>query len=636
MIAQIANMPRSARDTQATPPFWLWALLPLLLAAILAIPLLNVDGYNGDETWHLDSAGIMLDEPRHLTEVWNKTAPRVAPGWPVLIASWARFAGWSELVINSLGTFAGLLTIALVYRAGRDIYSPAAGVIAAALLTTSVFHLAYILRAGPYAGVACFTALVIWSYWKSAIASRPAGKRAEAGLLAGSAGLLLTHYLSALMLPLLGLFHLLFVPKGKRWWKTVFIFALAALAGVLQVPHIQSGLAYTVNEDLGSEIHSVPSLLYLLLSGLTNGIFHISTPAEEVLAFGLFLFLAASFVWHLRSGGTGSAFWYPGVLFVSFLALIIITNEILRVIGHTHERYLMPLWPLGAVLAGATLARLRRRYRPWVIGFLTLWLGLGTWLISATTWRYELGHFFRTDIHHVAAAARDHVAEQDGLVVRLDQSWRGIRQDTWLVQMGKMKFDFDVYLSGRDDILSSVLAARASHPYVWLLRHQQQIAHSSIEAFEAGTIICERVLDKWGYKLERYTGTEARCPHDTLRLEYEHGVSLGGTISNLGHKVLQMEVHLFSNDAQLLAHYSLALHVIDPRSGRRVAQRDVGVGPGSFVPVRSDIDIGALPAGAWEVHVALYDWQTGERLSARNPETGEVSDMHVLHRFHIN
>ena len=29
--------------------FWLWALLPLLLAAALAIPLLDVDAFNGDE-----------------------------------------------------------------------------------------------------------------------------------------------------------------------------------------------------------------------------------------------------------------------------------------------------------------------------------------------------------------------------------------------------------------------------------------------------------------------------------------------------------------------------------------------------------------------------------------------------------
>ena len=77
------------------------------------------------------------------------------------------------------------------------------------------------------------------------------------------------------------------------------------------------------------------------------------------------------------------------------------------------------------------------------------------------------------------------------------------------------------------------------------------------------------------------------------------------------------------------------MHVIDPRTGQRVAQGDTGIGPGRFVPVTSEIDISALPAGEYEVRVALYDWQTGERLSARDLETGAPGDMHTLNRFRV-
>ena len=77
------------------------------------------------------------------------------------------------------------------------------------------------------------------------------------------------------------------------------------------------------------------------------------------------------------------------------------------------------------------------------------------------------------------------------------------------------------------------------------------------------------------------------------------------------------------------------MHVIDALTGERVAQGDVGAGPGAFVPLRSEIDISMLPAGDYEVHLALYDWQTGARLPARDPETGAVSDMHSLYRFRI-
>ena len=79
---------------------------------------------------------------------------------------------------------------------------------------------------------------------------------------------------------------------------------------------------------------------------------------------------------------------------------------------------------------------------------------------------------------------------------------------------------------------------------------------------------------------------------------------------------------LRSADEGLLARYSLAVHVIDVPTGERVAQGDVGAGPGAFVPLRSEIDISALPAGDYEVHLALYDWQTGARLPARDPGDG--------------
>ena len=49
-----------------------------------------------------------------------------------------------------------------------------------------------------------------------------------------------------------------------------------------------------------------------------------------------------------------------------------------------------------------------------------------------------------------------------------------------------------------------------------------------------------------------------------------------------------------------------------------MAQGDTGVGSGAIVPLRSEIDISALPPGEYELRVALYDWRTGERLTARD------------------
>ena len=90
-----------------------------------------------------------------------------------------------------------------------------------------------------------------------------------------------------------------------------------------------------------------------------------------------------------------------------------------------------------------------------------------------------------------------------------------------------------------------------------------------------------------------------------------------------------------SDDETFLDRHSLAIHIIDSRSGERVAQGDTGVGPGTFVRLRSEIDVSALPPGDYEVRVALYNWQTGERLIARDLETGETGDLHTLQRFRL-
>ena len=72
---------------------WLWALLPLLLAAALAIPLLDVDAFNGDEPASLKAAGVLLSGPSSLGEIRKsiiKVDPHQTYGWPILLAIWGR------------------------------------------------------------------------------------------------------------------------------------------------------------------------------------------------------------------------------------------------------------------------------------------------------------------------------------------------------------------------------------------------------------------------------------------------------------------------------------------------------------------------------------------------------------------
>ena len=122
---------------------------------------------------------------------------------------------------------------------------PRAGLFAAFLLSASVFFLAYMVRARAFTLIALCSTLCIWSYWRLVLDPRPTSMGAPAGLLLGSVGLLYSHYFTALFLPALGLFHLLFVRRNRRWWQPVLLLVLAALLAMLQLPGFLQGLEKT-------------------------------------------------------------------------------------------------------------------------------------------------------------------------------------------------------------------------------------------------------------------------------------------------------------------------------------------------------------------------------------------------------
>ncbi len=614
---------------------WLWALLPLLLAAVLAIPLLDVDAFTGDEPVSLVAAGILSSGPRSLADVWDFLAendPRNAPGWPILLSVWGPFVGWSEFAIRALSLFIGLLTLAWVFRSGRGLFAPVAGLFAVLLLGSSVFFLAYMVNARAYTLVALCATICLWSYWRVALHLRPPGRGAQAGLLLGSVGLLWSHYFGALLLPALGLFHLLFVPKNHRWWRPVVLFGLAGLSAIVQLPILFEGLNTVVSEDLLDRILPATGILSHLLRYMTNGVIDPSPPFSELLLLTLPLVLVFITIRRLRRGMGVSAIWLLVITSTVLLALVIVINEVFRVIVDNRIRYLMPLWPLTALMAGAGLRRLARRFRQVVSGLLALWLILGVHLSTGNDFRYELGYFFRSDIHRVYRALIKQVSGTDLLMI--DKA--ALRTDQRRLYSNLLNQNFNAIPVDDKSLLDNIRRTWVAYPSFWLLYLSQDGALINDLAASLGLVNCELILDEWGFTLVRLARSGARCASDTRHLEFENNIRLIWSGISLSGELLHFEAGLRSADDYLLASYSLAVHIIDSRSGERVAQGDVGVGPGAIVRRRSEIDISALPKGDYEVRVALYDWQTGERLLARGLETDEVSDMHTLHRFRLD
>ena len=452
-------MPPRENVARLSCPVWLWALLPLLLAAALAIPLLDADPYNGDEPRYLYAAGVLSAGSRTLAEVWDNTPVRHSPGWPMLLFIWARGVGSQELAIRTLALLVGLLTIAWVYRAGRDFFAPAAGTFAALLLSASLFHLTYMARSRPYAMVALCAVLCLWSYWRVARHPRPPGRGAQVALLLGATGLCYSIWFGALMLPALGLYHLLFLPKNRRWWRPVLLLGLAALLASLQIPLLLRGLAHTEREDLGARVLSAPTVLSYLVRFLSNGLVDLAPPLDSLL---LILLLAVPLLvlLRLRAGKAGGAIWLPAFVAATLTVLLLAINEMLRVIVDDRIRYFMPLWSMMALLAGAGLWRLARRRRRLVAVLLALWLVFGAWLTLATDFRYEL-HFHRQYFKPQGVWSLMHERIPAGDLVIRDNHARKFP----LLRHSP----FRTVVSHMDERLADLMPLHNAEPSIWLL-----------------------------------------------------------------------------------------------------------------------------------------------------------------------
>ena len=616
-----------------TTPVWLWALVPMLLAAALGIPLLDYDAFNGDETSFLATAGALQDGGYTLAEVWDNIAPRVAAGWPLLLSRWGLLVGWSETAIRSLSIFAGVLTIAVVFRTGKDLFSPPVAVLAAMLLGASVFHHAYMIRAGPYASVAFFASISVWGYWKVAMHQVAPGRRAGAGLMLGGTGLTFTHFLAALLVPVLSLYHLLFAPRGQRWWRALLLFALIAMASAVQVPLLPGGWAYTEREDIGTRAQNAAGFLSRLLQFMSNGILEVSlSNALLILALISLLALAAN---HTMRKWVASP---PGFLFCAgtfLLTSVLLINEFLGILADTRVRYLMPLWPICAILAGAGLWRLYLTRRILALALLAFWVLQGTYVSIATDFRYELGHFFRLDLHHLRQEISDLVPANDFLAVEYRVASPDKRHYRYY-HFQSLNRPWGIFFRNSVDPFESFGTDLHEYPWIWML--YLSLHRADLVDLVAGQelVSCEIALDKWGYILGRLAPSRRECLMTLPRLAFDRDLTLSDPEMLLRGDSLRLGAGVYRPDGEHPANLSLAIHIMDPRTGQRVAQGDVGVGPGEFAQVRSVIDVSALPAGDYEVHMALYNWQTGERLMARDLQTGTVSDMHALQRFRID
>lgn len=393
----------------------------LMLAVLLAGRRLNSLTFARDETWTLINVGARNYGPYTPAQALasdQALSPDQAFGWTLLVNRWGAMAGWSTVAMRALPFFFGLLALAMVYGAGADMFTHQTGTSASLLLLSSSLVIQYFHIARAFTPVLLFSVLTMWSYWRVALDQRPTSHASRAGLLLGGIGLLYSHYFASLLLPVLSLFHLLFVRKNRSWWRTTMLFALMLIAATPELLVLGNGVAHNVRRYTNSPKNlNVSEALVRLLYTFSNGI--VSVPGRFA-PFGQLLLPVLLFVLYKtrhHRHDTPRPAWFLAVMAVTFLLLLLSVTHFVPVLFNSRMRYLLVLWPPIMLLVSVWLHRLgktRQRMADWILASL---VASGIVLILNTPYYRHFDYHEESFVHVVDQALLRLARDDDFLIV---------------------------------------------------------------------------------------------------------------------------------------------------------------------------------------------------------------------------
>ena len=458
---------------------WLCMLPLLLLAAALAGSLLDANAFDVDESATLLRIGVRptrVFTPEEVVQAIYEKSPDQALGWPLLVSGWVRVAGWSEVALRSLSWFGGLLAIAWIWRAGRHMFGAPAGLVAAALLSTSVFFVTYMAIARAFSLVVLFTVLSVYGYWRTMLRPGPAGGPDRAMLLTGAVGLLYAHYFGALLLPALCLFHLLCVRRDRRWLQTLLMFLLAGLAFLPALGSLLRGVDFNLARPGLSQGAMAPHVAVArIIEIYSNGLVGL-LPKIAALLFVLAAGMAVHAAWQRgRARIRPNATWLLVFVTLASLALILVANEFAGVLLSGRVRYTFALWPLFSLLLGLACLYFRPLDSPRFPLFqLLLALLLVTGLVGNIRSSLRVRYVYHLPVPPLHLAMRDlemHWTGGDRLVVdkEIRPNLRSYRAYTDYLGDGRV-----ILPSGKAEdcdaaCLDTLLPEPSQHRSVWLM-----------------------------------------------------------------------------------------------------------------------------------------------------------------------
>ncbi len=621
MVPQLVRLESSPVDKRAYHPtrtFW-WVILLLVVVAWLGISGLDKDAMWYDEIYSYIYAGGQQYGPINAGDVISRVAGQLEheknpPGYYLVLHFWLTVAGSSAVAGRMLSVLFGVLSVALTYRLGRD-FAQSVGIPSAALVGlgaavavgASAYTVYYLHELRVYTLIVACSAFEVWAYMRLIRAGKRRSWALRISFVLVAAASLYLHYQLLFVPGVIGLYHLIMVRKNRQWWE---VSLLLVAVGVLYLPWV----AVVIHFSEGAKINAVVGMS--LAKVVPTLLLTFSNNSVALLAV-LVIFAVYRNVWSLR--------------FIVFMvaAGVIITLAVNVFYPFINQiRYIVFLWPLLAVLVGLGVERLSRLgVSPVVI--LSIWVLAALWTIGNNDFSsYLYGIIpswreFRSVLEQHAEPG-DMVAYHAG-----NYDWiRSLELDHYLYGL-PIKHQMTEYIPGKpenDDYFNHAKSFVDQSQNIWLA-----VSHVDPPNFRLGDfqralaseqfVECYTALDDISVTLKLYT--RLTNPPD-MPLQFGDGIHMqmveAADMSQSG----QVTVVLGSTKAANVPNdtYSVGLHVEDA-AGQLVGQVDYGLPNAQKACHETTLTV---PAGAYTLRVAVYNWQTGERLMGVDTVTSEQAD----------
>ena len=186
---------------------------------------------------------------------------------------------WDDLVGRDLFTYRlpsvlfGLIALAFVYRLAQFTRESDTALYAVFITAFMAFFIHYTYEVRMYSLLSLVSAIVAWSYWKTVSAMGPVRRCYLLSLTISAAASVYVHYFGVIMLAAIGVYHLLFVKKDRRWFQVCLAVFAAGLLFSPWLPVVAKAIAERpVKIAESNPLLFVPAVL-ALAGVFTNGLF---------------------------------------------------------------------------------------------------------------------------------------------------------------------------------------------------------------------------------------------------------------------------------------------------------------------------------------------------------------------------